>query len=75
VCVCVYVYMCVGYFEIGSPFCLGWPQTSILLISSSQVSRITGVNHWSPAVLDIFLGVELLVLRLGISLAFLILPK
>jgi hypothetical protein len=31
-------------------FCLGWPQTLIILISASQVSRIKGVNHhtWLP---------------------------
>jgi hypothetical protein len=27
-------------------FCLGWPWTTILLISASQVARITGVSHW-----------------------------
>jgi hypothetical protein len=25
--------------------CLGWPRTKILLISASQVARITGVSH------------------------------
>jgi hypothetical protein len=29
--------------------CLGWPQTAILLISASQVARITDVSHWRPA--------------------------
>jgi hypothetical protein len=27
-------------------FCLDWPQTVILLISASQVARITGMNYW-----------------------------
>jgi hypothetical protein len=33
--------------EMGSLklFCLGWPPTAILLISSSHVARITGVSH------------------------------
>jgi hypothetical protein len=26
----------------------GWSHTSILLISASQVTRITGVSHWLP---------------------------
>jgi hypothetical protein len=26
--------------------CLGWLQTSILLISASWVARITGVSQW-----------------------------
>jgi hypothetical protein len=29
----------------------GWPQTTILLISASQVARITSVSHWYPAYL------------------------
>jgi hypothetical protein len=30
--------------------CPGWPQTSILSISASQVARITGMTHiWCPA--------------------------
>jgi hypothetical protein len=28
--------------------CPGWPQTSVLLISASQVGRITGVSPWRP---------------------------
>jgi hypothetical protein len=27
-------------------YLLGWPQTMILLISASQIARITGVSHW-----------------------------
>jgi hypothetical protein len=36
-----------GYFGNGvsSVICLGWPQSAILLISSSQVARITGMSH------------------------------
>jgi hypothetical protein len=30
--------------------CWGWPQTAILLISASQVARITGGSHWCLAV-------------------------
>jgi hypothetical protein len=35
---------CPGYFGDGvsQTICLGWPQTSILPISASQVARITG---------------------------------
>jgi hypothetical protein len=29
--------------------CLGWLQTSILLISASWVAKIIGVNPWLPA--------------------------
>jgi hypothetical protein len=28
--------------------CLGWPWTMILLISVSQVARITVLSHWCP---------------------------
>jgi hypothetical protein len=33
--------------EIGDfrTICLGWPQTSVVPISASQVTRITGVSH------------------------------
>jgi hypothetical protein len=29
-------------------FPCGWPWTKILLISASQIARITGVSHQSP---------------------------
>jgi hypothetical protein len=29
--------------------CPGWPSTTILLISASQVAGITGVSHWCLA--------------------------
>jgi hypothetical protein len=33
-------------FEVGPYFCcLRWPQTDILLISASQVARITSMSH------------------------------
>jgi hypothetical protein len=36
-----------GYFGDGfsQTICPGWPGTSILPISSSQVARITGMSH------------------------------
>jgi hypothetical protein len=35
-----------GIFKIRSHFCgLGWPQTSIFLISVSWVARISGMSH------------------------------
>jgi hypothetical protein len=36
-----------GSLGLFSP---GWPQISILLISASQIARITGVSHWNPVV-------------------------
>jgi hypothetical protein len=34
-------------------FCLGWPQTTILPILASQITRITGMNCWcQPDVLE-----------------------
>jgi hypothetical protein len=38
-------------FKIGSCgiICLGWLQTSILLIAASWIDRITGVSHQRPA--------------------------
>jgi hypothetical protein len=38
---------CSGCFgdEVSQTICPGWPQTSILPISASQVARITGVSH------------------------------
>jgi hypothetical protein len=39
---------CSGYVEDGvlGTICLGWPQTTVLLISASQVARITGVSRF-----------------------------
>jgi hypothetical protein len=38
------------YFGDGlMNYLLGWPQTSILLISTSQVARIIGISHQCPA--------------------------
>jgi hypothetical protein len=37
----------------GLTFCSGWPQTSILLVSASQVARVTGVSHWHPGLYDL----------------------
>jgi hypothetical protein len=31
---------------------MGWPQTAVLLISASQVAKITGMSHWCPAKLS-----------------------
>jgi hypothetical protein len=49
VCVCVCV--CVGFFQdrVARNICLGWLQTTILLISASWVAGITGVSHQQPA--------------------------
>jgi hypothetical protein len=38
---------------VSCELCPGWLWTVILLISASQVARITGVNHW-PLVSQIF---------------------
>jgi hypothetical protein len=35
----------IGWDRVLRTFCLGWPQTVILLISASQVTRIISVNH------------------------------
>jgi hypothetical protein len=47
------------FVEMGdSPtFCLGWPQISILLISTSQVAGVTGVHNQpsSPCTCLLFL--------------------
>jgi hypothetical protein len=32
--------------DVSQTICLVWPQTSILMISDSQVARVTGVSHW-----------------------------
>jgi hypothetical protein len=39
---------CSGYLEMGglTTICPGWTRISSLLISASQVARITGVSHW-----------------------------
>jgi hypothetical protein len=39
---------------VSLTICLGWPLISILLISVSEVARITGVNHQHPAFFDFF---------------------
>jgi hypothetical protein len=43
--------LCSGNFGDGAfwTICLGWPQTMILLISASQIARITGVSHQHSA--------------------------
>jgi hypothetical protein len=40
--------LCSGYFGdgISQTIYSGWPQTSMLPISASQVAKITGVSHW-----------------------------
>jgi hypothetical protein len=35
--------------KILQTICPGWTWTKILLITASQVARITGVSHWHPA--------------------------
>jgi hypothetical protein len=35
---------------------LGWPQTSVLLTSASQVARITCVSHWHLAFARFLIG-------------------
>jgi hypothetical protein len=39
---------CSGYFgdRVSQTVCSVWPWTMILLISASQVARITGMSHW-----------------------------
>jgi hypothetical protein len=41
---------CAGYFQdrVMWTICLSWLLTEILLISASQVARITGMTHWCP---------------------------
>jgi hypothetical protein len=45
--------------HISSPFCSGyfgdgvWPPPVLFLISASQVARITGMSHGSPAVIHL----------------------
>jgi hypothetical protein len=47
VCVCMYLCVYVGCFwdKVTQTICPGWPQTSVLLISASQVARLTGMSH------------------------------
>jgi hypothetical protein len=40
-------------------YLLGWLKTAILLISASNVARITGESHWHPADLYVFTSVYL----------------
>jgi hypothetical protein len=43
--------------EVSQTTCLNWPQTTILLISASQVVGIAGVSHWPlGAVSQIFVS-------------------
>jgi hypothetical protein len=53
-----------GYFggKVSRTICLDWPQTAILLISASQLARITDVTHQHQQMLwfkEICLGVKL----------------
>jgi hypothetical protein len=45
--------VCSAYFGdvVSHTVCLGWPWTSILLISASQEARITSVSHGCPALI------------------------
>jgi hypothetical protein len=47
---------CSGYFGDGvsRTIFLGWSQTAILLMSASQVARITSMRHCHPAHLAVF---------------------
>jgi hypothetical protein len=42
---CVPPCLVIGWDGVLWTFCLGWLQTKILLISTSQVARIIGLNH------------------------------
>jgi hypothetical protein len=44
-------FFCDAFFQdkVSRTVCPGWLRTFILLISASQVARITGVSHWCPA--------------------------
>jgi hypothetical protein len=44
----------IGWDGISRTFCLGWPQTMILLISTCQVATITGMNHRAQLWIFIF---------------------
>jgi hypothetical protein len=48
---------CSGYCRDGVlwTICLGWPETTVLLISASQVVRITGVSYWHPTLISFFI--------------------
>jgi hypothetical protein len=37
-----------------------WPRTDILLVSASQVARITGMSHWCLATLWHFISIHIL---------------
>jgi hypothetical protein len=47
---------CVGYFQdrVLWTLCPGWPQTMILLISASWVTRIISMSYWHPAGMSFF---------------------
>jgi hypothetical protein len=49
-----------GYFWDGVSWtiCLGWLWTTILLLSSSWVARLTGVHHQHPASTNNFLKIN-----------------
>jgi hypothetical protein len=40
---------------VSQTVCPGWPWTTILLVSASQVTRIIGMSHWCPAPFFFFL--------------------
>jgi hypothetical protein len=48
-------FLCVlGIFQDRVSWTICWPWTSILLISTSQVTRFTGMNHWHLAYCFLF---------------------
>jgi hypothetical protein len=60
---------CVWYCQdrVFQAVCPGWLQTTIILISASWVTRITGVSHWYPACYSYFGNVGLTKYLLGLA--------
>jgi hypothetical protein len=46
--------LAIGWDWVSWIFSLGWPQTTILLISASQVAGITGLSHSARPCEDCF---------------------
>jgi hypothetical protein len=44
---CMLLLSIISWDEILQTFCLGWPQTTILLISAFQAARIIGASWWT----------------------------
>jgi hypothetical protein len=63
-----FVLGCQSQGRVSWTICLGWPWTTILLISASWIARITGINHRHLARIFFYLWLDLIVVKVFLFL-------